>query len=175
MCFLDAGGERGSGQGEHHNNAMTLNPEGAVYGTLAIGAMLAAESVRSETYAKTVAAVTITMLLYWLAHAYSDYAGERWRRHETLELSGLAHMMMRELSILLSAGVPLVVVLISWATGAELSSAVSAAVWTSAAMVVVIEVAAGLNAKQKGWDLVKEAALGVVLGLLVIALKLVLH
>ena len=162
-------------RGEQHNDAMTLNPEGAVYGTLAIGAMLAAESTSKETYPKTVAAVVITLLLYWLAHAYSDYAGERWRGGEKLELGGLARMLVRELSILISAGVPLVVVLISWVTGAALSSAVLAAIWTSAAMVVVIELAAGLRAEQSGYDLLKQVALGAVLSLLMIALKLVLH
>jgi hypothetical protein len=163
------------GRREQHNDAMTLNPEGTVYGTLAIGAMLAAESAPNETYPKTVTAVVITLLVYWLAHAYSDYAGERWRGGEKLELGGLGRMLVRELSILIGAAVPLVVVLISWATGAALSSAVTAAIWTSAAMVVVIEVAAGLRAEQSGYDLLKQVALGAVLGVLVIALKLVLH
>jgi len=154
---------------------MTLNPEGGVYGTVAIGTILAAESAQSETYPKTVAAVAVTLLLYWLAHSYSDYSGDRWRDGEKLELAGLARMMARELSILISAGVPLVAVLICWVVGADLNSAVVAGLWTSAVMIVVIEVVLAVRAEQSGRDLVKQAALGGSLGLLIIALKLVLH
>jgi uncharacterized membrane protein YadS len=43
------------------------NPGDAVCGAIAVGALLAAETPRQETYAKTIAAVIITLLLYWLA------------------------------------------------------------------------------------------------------------
>jgi len=175
MAAYRPAGDRRFAANERHNDTMTLTPEGAVYGTIAIAALLAAESANHETYPKTVVSVAIAMLLYWLAHSYSDYAGERWHRSERLELAGLARMMVRELSILISAGVPLVVVLISWATGAALGSAVLAAIWTSAVMLVVIELAAGLRAQLSGHDLVKQIALGAFLGFLVIALELVLH
>lgn len=45
------------------------NPGDAIYGAIAVGVLLAAETPRRETYARTVAAVTITLLLYWLAHS----------------------------------------------------------------------------------------------------------
>ena len=55
------------------------NPGSAIYGTIAVGALLAAESVRRETYGKNIEAVVITLLIYWLAHAYADLAAERLR------------------------------------------------------------------------------------------------
>ena len=44
---------------------MPTNPGRLVYGTIAVGALLAAESARQETYVETVFAVAITLLLYW--------------------------------------------------------------------------------------------------------------
>jgi len=55
------------------------NPAGLIYGTIAVAALLAAESARRETYVETVGAVLITLLLYWLAHSYAGFTGERVR------------------------------------------------------------------------------------------------
>jgi hypothetical protein len=91
------------------------NPGDAIYGAIAVGALLAAETPRRETYAKTVAAVVITLLLYWLAHSYAELAGERLRSGARLNARGL-----------------LATLLICWIAGTGLSAAVLAAVWTSA-------------------------------------------
>jgi hypothetical protein len=45
------------------------NPGDAVHGAIAVGALLAAETPRRETYAKTAAAVVITLVLCWLAQS----------------------------------------------------------------------------------------------------------
>jgi hypothetical protein len=47
--------------------------------------------------------------------------------------------------------------------------------WTSAGMILIIEVVAGVRAEQSGRDLVLQSVLGAVLGFLVIALRLLLH
>jgi hypothetical protein len=154
---------------------MGENPEGAVYGTIAVGALLAAESARQETYARTVGAVLVTLLVYWLARSYADYAGRRLRTGGELTAGGLARTMAIQFSILVGAAVPLVTLLIWWVTGGQLTSAVSAAVWTSAAMVLTIELVAGLRAGLEGWRLVAQVSLGAVVGVLLIALKLLLH
>src|ERR1019366_2743617 len=56
-----------------HNAAMPGNTWGLVYGTIAIGALLAAETAQSETYIETVGGVLIALVIYWLAHAYSEF------------------------------------------------------------------------------------------------------
>jgi len=65
--------------------------------------------------------------------------------------------------------------LIFWAAGAQLSAAVSAAIWTSAVMIVIIELVIGVRAQLSGRDLVLQTAFGAMLGLLVLALRVVLH
>jgi hypothetical protein len=151
------------------------NPAGAVYGTIAVAALLAAESARRETYLATVAAVVITLALYWLAHSYAEFTGERLRTGERLTWPGLSRMMARELTILIGAAVPLVVLLISWVGGASLTTAVNAAIWTSAAMIAIIEVILGLRSRLPGRELAAQTVLGALLGLLVVALRVVLH
>jgi hypothetical protein len=151
------------------------NPGGAVYGAIAVSALLAAESPRRETYPKTVAAVVITLILYWLAHSYAEFAGERLRGEGQLSLRGLAGTMLHEISLLAGAAIPLVPILVWWVADGSLSAAVSAAVWTSAAMIVALEVVAAVRAELAARDFIRQVALGALLGLLVVALKVLLH
>ncbi len=57
----------------------------------------------------------------------------------------------------------------------SLSTAVNLAVWTSAAMVVLTEFAAGVRAGESGRDLALDTAVGALLGLMVVVLRYVLH
>ncbi len=154
---------------------MPANPAGLIYGTIAVAALLAAESARRETYVATVGAVLITLLLYWLAHSYSAFTGERMRAGEPFTYRGLLRTAAHELAVLLGAALPLLAILICWAAGAALSTAVSVGIATTVVIVVATEVVIGLRAELTGRDLVRQTTVGVVLALLVIALRVVLH
>jgi hypothetical protein len=151
------------------------NPGEAVYGVIAVGALLAAESPRRETYVRTVAAVLVTLLLYWLAHAYADLVDFHVTTRERLTTRRVLHTAREDVPILIGAIIPLVAVLIWWAGGASLSAAVAAAVWTSAAMIVVIEFTAGVRAGDRGRSLLAQTCGGALLGSLVVLLHVVLH
>jgi hypothetical protein len=151
------------------------NPGSAIYGTIAVGALLAAESVRRETYGKNIEAVVITLLIYWLAHAYADLAAVRLRSGERLTIGRLAKTMLHELPLLAGATIPLAILLICWAAGTRLSVAVIAALWTSAAIVVTIELSAGIRGRLAARQFLAQVLVGAVLGSLVIFLKVVLH
>lgn len=155
---------------------LILNNAGsAIYGIIAVGALLAAESVRRETYAKNIVAVVITLLLYWLAHAYADLAAERLRSGAQLTVGRLVRTMLEELPLLAGATIPLATLLICWAAGTRLSAAVIAALWTSAAIVVLIELTAGVRGRLAARQFIAQALVGALLGALVIFLKVVLH
>jgi hypothetical protein len=154
---------------------MRANPAGAVYGTITVAVLLAAESPTRETYLRTVAAVVITLLMYWLAHSYAEFAGERLQTGESLTFEGLGRTMLGELWILIGAAMPLVAVLLCWAGGASLSTAVIVAEWVAAAIIIATEVVIGVRAELSGGKLLAQAAIGAVLGLLVIVLRIVLH
>ena len=53
---------------------------GVVYGVITVGALMAAESGRHESYLDAFASALIATLLYWLAHSYADCSGAGWRR-----------------------------------------------------------------------------------------------
>ena len=146
-----------------------------VYGTVAVGALLAAEDAKRETYADTVGAVAIALLVYWLAHAYADYAEDRLDRKQPLTLDGAAHTLLHDVSLLAGAAVPLLVLLVCWAAGVRLTSAVAAAFWTSAAMIVVIEVVAGVKVRLSARALIAQAGAGAFFGVLIVAVKLLFH
>lgn len=154
---------------------MPSNLAATIYGVIAVGALLAGESTQLETYGQTAAAVLITLIVYWLAHAYADFTAERLREGERIKLAGLVHMLKQQLPILLGATGPLIALLLAWAVGAGLGSAVSAAIWTAAGMIVLIELVAGVRADLSGRELLLQTVTGALLGLLIIMLKLVLH
>ncbi len=131
---------------------MPANPAGLIYGTIAVAALLSAESPRRETYAATVGAVLITLLLYWLAHSYAEFTGDRVRASEPFTYRGLLRTATQELAVLFGAAVPLLAILICWVAQAALSTAVSAGVTTSVVMVIATEILIGLRAELTGRD-----------------------
>jgi Na+/H+ antiporter NhaC len=154
---------------------MPANAARVVYGTIVVAVLLSAESAERETYAETVIGVVVALLLYWFAHAYAESAAERIAERARLTLDELVRSMLHESPIILGAALPLVPVLIWWLTGGSLTSAVTAAIWTAAGMIVVYELIAGLRAKLNGRELIVQVAVGAALGTLVIVLKTVLH
>jgi hypothetical protein len=157
------------------NGPMPANSGRLVYGTIAVGALLAAESARQETYLETVGAVAITLLLYWLAHSYSEFIDRRLEHGKPFSFDGFAEAALHELAVLVGAAIPLIVLVSWWVAGASLGAAVSAAVWTSAIVIVAIEIVIGRRAELPGRAFVTQTAFGATLGLLVIAVRLVLH
>jgi NADH:ubiquinone oxidoreductase subunit 6 (subunit J) len=59
--------------------------------------------------------------------------------------------------------------------GASLYTAVTTALYTSAVMSLLIEVVAGLRAKQSGRELAVQILFGAMIGPLIIALRLILY
>ncbi len=154
---------------------MPANSARVVYGTIVVATLLAAESPQKETYLKTVIAVVIAILAYWLAHSYAESAAQRIDTGARLNPKALVGSMLHEASILAGAAIPLVSLLVWWAAGAKLTNAVSAAIWTAAGMIVVFELLAGVRAKLTGIELIGQTLVGAALGCLVIAVKLILH
>jgi hypothetical protein len=154
---------------------MFEHPGQIVYGALVIGALLDAESARSETYADTVGGVVVAMLLLWLAHAYSVSTAHRLTKRERLSPTIVGNALADEAWILVGGLPSLITVLIAWWAGGRLGNAVTAAVWTSVAAIVLIELLAAISAKLPAQAFVIQLAFGGLLGLGIIVLKAVLH
>jgi hypothetical protein len=154
---------------------MRTSLAGLIYGTIAVAALLAAESARSETYPKTAGAVAILMVLYWIAHSYADFTAERLAAHEPFTYRGLLVNAIRDLSVLIGAAVSFVVLLICWAAGASLNTAIVVSSGTAAGIVTGSEILIGVRAELTGSDLVRQTSIGIILGLLIVAVEVLLH
>ena len=148
---------------------------GAIYGTLTVGTLLAVESARQETYLETLGAVLITLVLYWLAHSYAEFTSWRLRESNAVTLRDLGTALVEWASIPAGAVLPLVALLVAWAFGAALTTAVSAGIWTAVANLVLLELAAALRARRPVLELVLQTLLGTLLGVGIVVLRAVLH
>ncbi len=151
------------------------NPSGVVYGIIVIGALLAAESGRHESYLDTVASAAIAAALYWFAHAYANVLGRRLTRHERLSVGGLARALGRDWAIVEGAALPLAALTIGWITGAAQQTAVTAALWSAVASLVVLELIAGVRSHASARELALQGCAGAAMGIAILALKIVLH
>jgi hypothetical protein len=154
---------------------MRINLAAAIYGSITVGSVLAVESAQRETYAETVGGTLLALLIYWLAHSYAEYTSHRLEHGQALKPATLARTMRDEIAIMLGAGIPLLAVILSWAAGARLQSAVTLGVWMSLSTVVLLEVLVASRAELSARQLVPQLALGVLLGLGPVGLKLILH
>jgi hypothetical protein len=151
------------------------NPAGAVYGLITIGALLAAESGLRETYPETVGSAAIAVVLYWFAHSYADVLGLRLSEQRRLGWRELWQTFVQDWAIARGASVPLLALLVAWATGASQATAVAAGVWTAVASLIAFEVAAGIRSRARPVELVLEVLVGATMGLAILALRAPLH
>jgi hypothetical protein len=152
-----------------------VNPGGLVYGVLAVATVIAAESTRRETFAKLLLASTITMALYWAAHAYSHHWASRFHQADEWTLSELTISLRYESSILLGAAVPLAVLLGAWIAGATTETGVTAVLWTAGLELVALELVPGIRHRLQLRNLVVQALLGLSMGTGILGLRYVLH
>jgi hypothetical protein len=151
------------------------NPARVIYGIIAIAALLAAESGLHETYLDTVASAAIAATLYWFAHAYAELLARRLALEERFSPGALGRALAQESAILRGAMVPLAVLVVGWIVGAQQQTAVTAALWSAVASLILFELVAGLRVHASGRELVLEGCAGAAMGVAIIALKIVLH
>lgn len=154
---------------------MPVNIPRVVYGTITVGVLLAAETATQETYAETVGSVALATVLYWLAHSYAELTAHRIDEGQPLQRAGVIRSARQEAWILAGGVIPVLPVVIWWIAGGKLTNAVSAGIWTAAGMIVIYELVAALQAELTTWERIAQTAVGATLGVLVIAIKVVLH
>jgi hypothetical protein len=154
---------------------MPDNPGGLVYGTILVATLLAAESPRRETYARTAGAVALALIVYWLSASYAEFTGERVRDEQAFTPAAFARAAVHELPVIYGALAPLLAVVICWLIGTDLHTGITVGIWAAVAIIVVTEIVIGVRAELTGRQLVVQTATGMVLGLLVVALRVLLH
>lgn len=151
------------------------NPSGAVYGVIVIGALLAGESGRHESYPDTLSSAALAAALYWLAHAYAGVLGRRLDTGERLTAVALLRALGHDWALVRGAAIPLLALLLAAVAGAKQQTAVSVALWSAVASLVGFELVAGLRSKATPKELVVEVGVGMTMGVAILALKVLLH
>ncbi len=148
---------------------------GAIYGLILVGSLMAAESYKQESHLDVLLSVAITLLVYWLAHAYSLALGRRIERSEVLSLHSLYDGGRDSASVLQGALVPLLTLLVAWGAGVASQTSIDIALWSAVATLVCLELIAGLRAKERPLELALSCCVGAGIGAAVLALKVLLH
>jgi hypothetical protein len=151
------------------------NAEGAVYGTVLIGVLFAAEDARRVGYPETIAAAAVVLGLYWLTGFYAHNLGVRLQAREPVNRRLFWRSCVHELTIIEGGCIPVLAVLVAWSAGASVSGGVRAAVWTAAVAILALEVVAGWRARLGPKRRLLQVGVGVVMGLAIIAVQLMLH
>lgn len=151
------------------------NPSGAVYGVIVIGALLAAESGRHESYLDTIGSAALATALYWLAHSYAGLLGRRLSAGERLTAATLARALAHDWALVRGAAIPLLALLVAWVAGAAQEAAVTAALWSAVVSLVTFELIAGLRARARAAELAFELGVGLAMGVAILALRIILH
>jgi hypothetical protein len=151
------------------------NAAGMVYGVITVGALMAAESGRHESYLDALASALFATLLYWLAHSYADLLGRRIETGERLTVRSLARALAHDWAIVRGAAIPLLALVLAWLAGASRESGVTAALRTAVVTVVVFELLAGIRARSTPSELLLKGAVGVTMGIAILAVKGVLR
>lgn len=151
------------------------NPARAIYGVVVIGALMAAESGHHESYLDALLSAAIAASIYWLAHAYAEVLARRLRTRRRLSPGALREALAHERALLAGAALPMAALAVAGLSGADAETAVTAALWTSVAALAVLEGVAGVRAGASRGELAIEVAVGLALGVAIIALKIILH
>jgi hypothetical protein len=151
------------------------NPSGLVYGTIAVGAVLAVEGPHRETFVDTIGATLIILGLYWMAHAYARVTGRRLQTRQTLTAGTFWESLRHEGAIVKGAVFPIAVLLILWAAGVSLTTAVTAGLWTSAVILVLFEIVAAVRSHLSPTETAIQVLVGSLFGAGILVLRLLLH
>lgn len=154
------------------------NPSGTIYGTIAAGLVVAAEEPAEETYPRVLVAIVVAVASVWLAHGYAHWAGERLRRGGDGDGGSPAHRLGRALAgewpIIEGGAIPFTALLITWVAGLSLRTGIAVDLGAAAAALVAFELAGGLRQRLRPSRLLANAAVGLVLGLTLFAVKMLL-
>jgi hypothetical protein len=141
-----------------------------IYGTIVTAAILASAGTRLPTTELAVS-VLVTLTVYWVAEEYADLLGGQ---IAGARLPGWRHIrsaLVASWAMVSASYLPLLVLLIASAAGAADTDAASAALVAAAVELVLYALAAGRAAALRGRSQLVITALAAVLGLAMIALK----
>jgi hypothetical protein len=150
-----------------------IDGEGVITGTVVSAAVIAAAAGHLEE-TRLVIAILGTAFIYWLAHLHARTLGEA-VKHHTHPVDALKEALAETWPILAAALVPAVILIVTQLAGADIRTAAWVAVISSTVLLTVYSFFAGRRGGLGIGGSLVSAAVGAMLGILIIVLKAGLH
>jgi len=150
------------------------NPDSAVYGLITVGAVIAAESAHAFDPWREVGAVTVVLILYWVAHAYSTLLGQRFTQGAQLSFRKAAEVAYHEWAVFRGASLPILAMVLAAAFVGTSNAVDIAGLATTIVVLLVFELAAGLRSRLSGAGLLVQLAIGAGFGLAIVSVRAIL-
>ncbi len=150
------------------------NPAGVIYGTITVGAVLAAEGDRSEHVSTAVFVAFMVLLLYWVVHAWSDDTGRRIEERSELSWDRFAGYLQRDWAIVRGAMLPILAVIIAAVFGDSGEQAIYVGTIVSAVSLAVIELVTGIRNELGMRQVLVQTLVGAGFGAVLIGLRYLL-
>jgi hypothetical protein len=154
----------------------TPNLAGAIYGNVLATSTVAALSTDPDLGATAIlASLVATVLVFWVAHAYAEVVSATVLGARTLPIAEVRRVMAREWSIAQAAiptGIPLALAGVGlWSTRTGVTLALAGGVLALAGWGLVF----GRRARLPRWRALVVAVVSAAFGLVVVALKVLVH
>jgi hypothetical protein len=148
--------------------------EGAITGTVVCAAAIAYGAGHLHSTARLCLAIIGTIAVYWLAHLHATTLGSA-LTHRHHPAAAFRHALRATLPILGASVIPLAVLILARLLGADLRTAAWTALIATVALLTGYSYLAGLRGGLGPGGRIASAAVGAGIGLLVAALKVLLH
>ncbi len=126
------------------------------------------------TFAGTALVIAAPTLALLLAHLFADALHRQAELHRPLRRREWGALVRHQGNIVLAAVPPLLILLVGWVTPADARSTIAVLLWTGVLTLVALASLSAYHAGLRGWRLLASAAVGGVIGLVVISLQVVL-
>lgn len=148
--------------------------EGLMMGTVVSAAVIAAAAGHVDSIAQLSLAIAGAALVYWLAHLHAATIGDA-VRHHTHPMSALRSSLSHTWTVAAASLLPLAVLLLAAALGADLDTAAWIALWATVALLAGYSYLAGRRGGLGVRDSVACAAAGCGVGMVAAVLKAAMH
>jgi len=152
---------------------LAANPRGAIYGTIVATAVIAA-TARHESPLIVLLTTVATLLVFWLAHVYSDVLDLQLREPGS-DLKAVWSVMVRELSMLVAPGLSILFLVLGALGLLHERLAVNLALWIGVVQLVGWGTDVG-RLRGRSWPAsLLGGAINGAFGLVIVVLEVLLH
>lgn len=153
----------------------TRNPARTIYGTIVATSVLAVESALRTELGDLLLTELVTVIVYWLAHVYADYAAQPPEPGGRAALARLGATAAHEWALVAASFVPMAAVLVVAAAGEPTPRAATVGLSTGVALLFGWGAAAARAGGRSRRSSLVFGGVSSAFGLTLIALKALLH